>query len=288
MAIIKTDNSHYTNIANTIRSRIGAETQFKPSEIPQGVESVYNAGYEKGKAEGGTAKPEQEKTVNINKNGTTEVLPDENKVLSKVTVNVDVKGEAVDYMPYLTGPIKFVSDISEITDDIYLDLSNATSLYGMFNRLALSCSKVTVKLSNKCTSLQGAFWGAIGDLLQTIEIVGDTSSVTSFYRAFSDRFKLERILGELDFSSVTNTVDWLMNANHVKEIYFKPNTIKISISFSVLPDLTDESIEAIVNGYADMTGQTSPVLTVHPNVKAKIEANSEWLNTLINKNVTLA
>jgi hypothetical protein len=33
---------------------------------------------------------EQEKTVDITENGTTEVLPDENKVLGKVTVNVDV------------------------------------------------------------------------------------------------------------------------------------------------------------------------------------------------------
>ncbi len=38
------------------------------------------------------AKEEQEKTVDITENGTTEVIPDENKVLSKVTVNVDVAG----------------------------------------------------------------------------------------------------------------------------------------------------------------------------------------------------
>ena len=37
-----------------------------------------------------TSKPEQEKTVIITENGTTEVLPDENKVLSKVKVEVDV------------------------------------------------------------------------------------------------------------------------------------------------------------------------------------------------------
>jgi hypothetical protein len=36
------------------------------------------------------SKEEQEKTVDIAENGTTEVLPDEGKVLSKVTVNVDV------------------------------------------------------------------------------------------------------------------------------------------------------------------------------------------------------
>lgn len=46
-----------------------------------------------GKAKGGdvSSKEEQEKTVDIIENGTTEVLPDDGKVLSKVTVNVDVQ-----------------------------------------------------------------------------------------------------------------------------------------------------------------------------------------------------
>ena len=60
-------------------------------------DDVYDAGYEKGKAEGGTAKPEQEKTIEITKNGTTEVLPDENKVLSKVKVEVNVPSSGGDY-----------------------------------------------------------------------------------------------------------------------------------------------------------------------------------------------
>ncbi len=38
----------------------------------------------------GSGKTEQEKSVNITSNGTTEVLPDENKTLSKVTVNTNV------------------------------------------------------------------------------------------------------------------------------------------------------------------------------------------------------
>lgn len=38
----------------------------------------------------GDVKPEQEKTVDISENGTTEVTPDEGKVLSKIRINVDV------------------------------------------------------------------------------------------------------------------------------------------------------------------------------------------------------
>ena len=42
-----------------------------------------------------SAKEEQEKTIDITENGTTEVVPDDGKVLSKVTVNVDVSGGSV-------------------------------------------------------------------------------------------------------------------------------------------------------------------------------------------------
>lgn len=62
-------------------------------DIAENIPKVFNAGYEKGKTEGGTAKAEQEKSVTITQNGTTEVLPDDNKVLSKVNVEVDVPSD---------------------------------------------------------------------------------------------------------------------------------------------------------------------------------------------------
>lgn len=64
----------------------------------------FQNGFALGLASGGVvevdnAKEEQEKTVDITENGTTEVLPDENKVLSKVTVNVDVPVSGGDTLP---------------------------------------------------------------------------------------------------------------------------------------------------------------------------------------------
>ena len=69
----------------------------KEITIAQNVPKVFNAGYEKGKAEVIPAKAEQEKTIEITQNGTTEVLPDDGKTLSKVTVNVDVPTIGGDY-----------------------------------------------------------------------------------------------------------------------------------------------------------------------------------------------
>lgn len=56
----------------------------------------FQNGFVIGLASGGmvevdAAKPEQEKVVDITENGTTEIVPDEDNVLSKVTVNVDVQ-----------------------------------------------------------------------------------------------------------------------------------------------------------------------------------------------------
>ena len=44
MAIITTDNVHYTNIATKIREKTGYETVYLPSEMVQGIEAVFKAG----------------------------------------------------------------------------------------------------------------------------------------------------------------------------------------------------------------------------------------------------
>lgn len=68
---------------------------------------------------GGSSKPEQEKTVDITENGTTEVTPDEGKVLSKVKVNVDV--------PIPDGYIK-PSGTKEITENGIHDVAEYSSV----------------------------------------------------------------------------------------------------------------------------------------------------------------
>ena len=44
MAIITTDDIYYQNIANKIREKTGGETTYKPSEMPSGLDEVYEAG----------------------------------------------------------------------------------------------------------------------------------------------------------------------------------------------------------------------------------------------------
>ena len=58
--------------------------------LPANIAKDVNIGGVVGTFEGG--KPEQEKTVTINENGTTEITPDTGKVLSKVTVTAEISG----------------------------------------------------------------------------------------------------------------------------------------------------------------------------------------------------
>lgn len=197
-------------------------------------------------------------------------------------------GGSIDYIPYVRS-VGFSSAISEITDDIYLDLSNVTSLDSLFYNITLNCNKVTIKLSSKCNSFRRVFMrGGGSDNLKIVELIGDTSQVTRCDEMFKTRTSIEKILGELDFSSVTTFGSWFMNCSKLKEIYPKAGTIKTSIGFDNFANLTDETVQAIINGLADLTGATAQILTVHADVKAKIEANPTLLASITSKNWTLA
>lgn len=75
-----------TTVADSIRAKGGTTEALEfPLGMKNAVESIQT----------GITKPEQEKTISITENGTTEVTPDEGKVLSKVTVNVDVESGGV-------------------------------------------------------------------------------------------------------------------------------------------------------------------------------------------------
>ena len=74
-----TNNTDLKKVADAIRTKGGTAD---PLVYPDGfVEAIGNIQ---------TGSPEQEKSVTITANGTTEIMPDEGKLLNKVTVEVDV------------------------------------------------------------------------------------------------------------------------------------------------------------------------------------------------------
>ena len=72
----------------------------------------------------------------------------------------------------------------------------------------------------------------------------------------------------------------------LKNISFVAGCIKKSISFAQSDKLTDESIQSIIDGLADLTGQTAQTITFHPDVKNKL--TEEQIASVTSKNWNIA
>lgn len=224
------------------------------------------------------------------KNGTEDTYKPSEMPQAILDIESGGGGGAVDYTKYAK-TLTFDPSFAEVTENVYLDLSKVTTITNLLWGSSINCEKIAIKVSGLCTGMNGTFRSGstgITTILKEVELLGDTSGITTYQRAFYAQYNLEKIIGEIDFSNATNIVETFYNCQKLTDFTPKAGTIKVSISFSNSPNLTEETIQAIVDGFADMTGQTAPVLTVHPTVKAKIVANVTWLNTLTSKNVTLA
>lgn len=93
---------------------------------------------------------------------------------------------------------------------------------------------------------------------------------TNMSRAFYRRSALREILGEFDLTNCTSLANTFTNCYALETIRFKAGTIKIGIEFVASPNLTDESIQSIIDGLADLTGGTAQTLTLNATVGAKL------------------
>ena len=190
----------------------------------------------------------------------------------------------LDLFPYIQS-LQFGADIREITEDIVLHLERAIALSNMFDLKELNAPKVTVYISDACTTIGRAFGRAKG-AVEVIEIIGDTRNVTNFNQTFQQRQNLREIIARLDFSSATTAYEMFNNTTALTEFRVVPNTLSLSLDVKYSPDLSNETLQSIKDGYKDMTGQTSPVLTLHADVKNRM--TDEQKAAFTSKNVTIA
>lgn len=104
--------------------------------------------------------------------------------------------------------------------------------------------------------------------------------------AFQNCQSLQRIACVLDLSQMTDPLNMFSGCTSLVHVRFKPLTISSSLDFSTSPNLSADSTQSIVDGFADMTGQTAITLTVHKTVGEKMTPTQKA--TLSAKNVTLA
>lgn len=103
-----------------------------------------------------------------------------------------------------------------------------------------------------------------------IKIGGNSSGV------FNRCSNLKTILGELDLSDLTNSLNFFLYCGALEYVRLKANTLPLGVSFQHSENLTADSIKSIVEGLSDTaTGQT---LTLSKTAVNKAFETSEGAN----------
>ena len=157
-------------------------------------------------------KEEQEKTVEITKNGTTEVVADEGKSMSKVTVNTNVAFDGELGKPYIdTSKITDFSHFCEggrLSDELdKFDTSNGTNFKEMFYG---NTKITTIPLldTSKGTDFEAMFYNSSIESIPKL----NTSKGTSFESMFFQCKKLTTI-PQLDTSKGENFNSMFYNSS---------------------------------------------------------------------------
>ena len=73
--------------------------------------------------------------------------------------------------------------------------------------------------------------------------------------------RLKYIRGEIDMSIVTSALNYFNGCGQLVEVRFKAGTISVDLSIPSA-NLSTDSIQSIIDGLADLTGQTAQTLTL--------------------------
>lgn len=249
-------------------------------------------------------KEEQEKTVEITKNGTTEVVADEGKSMSKVTVNTNVAFEGDIGKPYIdtrkmTSFYYFFNEGKNLDVIDGIDTSNGTNFSNMFRNcktvqiipkfntskgvnfesMFYSCSKLqTIPQldTSKGVGFSSMFQSCIG--ITEIPLL-DISNGSSFTNLFNNCQKLETVSLTTPKSNLTTTS--FNNCTALKNLTIGEGwAVNIYLHYS--NNLTVESLHGMIENLADLTGLTAKTFQIGATNLAKID--EEHINMLKAKN----
>ena len=194
-------------------------------------------------------------------------------------------GGSVDWFQYASSIQGMFSSVTfPENTEIELNVPNVKNLGGTFQN-SLNVKKVKIKgnVNGNAVRLNSCFWGASN--LETIDFSEFKCTFSDMSTAFRSCTSLKYIYGEFDCTSTTTLGGFLMLSSAVEYIRFKKETISVSLDLGQSPKLTDETIQNIIDGLADLTGQTAQTLALHNNVKDKIRAEQRAQATSKNWNI---
>jgi hypothetical protein len=193
-----------------------------------------------------------------------------------------------DYMQYMINTPSFIKVFPENARDVTLNLSSVSDLngFGFFSETNITSLKLIAPnlttfqmyyAFNKCKSLKFVDFSQCNEEFKLRDRADST---------FAWCEVLEKIIGTLDFSNVGNVANAFRYCYALQELRVAPLSIKLSLSLSDSPNLSPETIQSIIDGLADLTGETAQTLTLHADVGAKL--TDEQKAVIIVKNWILA
>lgn len=213
------------------------------------VDEVYDAGYEKGKSEGGGISP-------TNYASTIQFSNDDWAESDNVVID----------MP----------NLNYIQRTLFYNVG--------FNKI----KTLTVKSETPITYCNGAFQGTSDtDTLERLILYVDFSQCTYFSNVFMKRKNLISIEGNpINFSSATTISSPFNYCSNLKSFRVVPNTIKANFDLGRNEELDEATRQSVIDGLADLTGSAAQTITWHADVKAKL--TDEQKATITGKNWTIA
>ena len=225
----------------------------KLTTIAENTPKVFNAGYEKGKAEGGGLLDYATALEFGHQYFDAEVV--------EIVFGAKAKGIAPSCPSfYSASGMKYLK----------VDFSG-------------ECEECTISYDSKFRFNTKEY----ADTLEILELpIIEKLLPNTLNRAFQDRNKLKEIRATIDATYCTSFGNGGLNCPLLEEIRFKPNTIYVNVHIVLCRSLSGESIQSIIDGLADLTGLEAQTVTFHATVKAKL--TEEQISTITSKNWTLA
>lgn len=113
----------------------------------------------------------------------------------------------------------------------------------------------------------------------------NTQEVKNIAYLFSNNVNLKDV-STLNLSNATYITGMFSACSKLTNISFVEFSIKISISFKESNLLSSESVQSIIDGLADLTGQTAQTITFNTQVKNKL--TEEQIASVTSKNWNIA
>jgi len=195
---------------------------------------------------------------------------------------ISAGGSGEDYLQYAkTVQFHSLNDFGKA--EVELNLNKCTSLLNLcfvntientnntVEHITINIPKETATTITNASDMLGCAYSCRDTVLKKVTFNFPTKSIQNFSNVFGCLTAVEEIDGiPLDFSSATTMVNPFNYHQSLKEVRFVEMSIPLSISFRYSSQLSDESIQSIIDGLADLTGNTAQTLTLHATVGGKL------------------